>query len=166
MTLGFDTLVPEQILDAIECSGLQCTGELLALNSYENRVYRAALEDGQRVVAKFYRPGRWSDNAILEEHDYALRLRERELDVVAPMTFDEDTLLHIDGFRLAIYPCVGGRWPALEDEALLKQIGRLVRACISPQSDSVSTTVRLLMWCGSGGRLATPFWKAISCRPS
>ncbi len=126
MALGFDTLVPEQILDAIECTGLQCTGELLALNSYENRVYRAALEDGRRVVAKFYRPGRWSDNAILEEHDYALRMRESELDVVAPIVFDEDTLLHVDDFRLAIYPCVGGRWPALEDEALLKQIGRLV----------------------------------------
>ncbi|MEL7310958.1 MAG: serine/threonine protein kinase [Pseudomonadota bacterium] len=126
MALGFDTLLPEQILSAIEQAGFRCTGELLALNSYENRVYRAALDSGERVVAKFYRPGRWSNAAIEEEHDYATRLRAADLDIVAPLVFDGASLLHIDGFRLAIYPCVGGRWPALEDEELLRQVGRLV----------------------------------------
>ena len=126
MPLGFDTLMPEQILSAIEYSGLRCTGELLALNSYENRVYRAALETGERVVAKFYRPGRWSDQAIEEEHDYALQLANSELGVVAPEVFDGESLLHVDGFRLAIYPCVGGRWPAVDNDDLLRQIGRLV----------------------------------------
>lgn len=126
MALGFDTLLPEQILDAIESAGLRCSGELLALNSYENRVYRFGLEDGGRMVAKFYRPGRWSDAAIEEEHDYTLLLHEAEIEVVAPLEFDAQTLLHVDGYRLAIYPCVGGRWPTLETDDTLRQVGRLV----------------------------------------
>ena len=122
----FDTLLPEQILAAVESSGMHCSGELLPLNSYENRVYRLGLDDGSRVVAKFYRPGRWSDAAIEEEHAYVRELAMAELPVVAPLAFADRTLLHAEGFRLAIYPCVGGRWPTLESEDLLRRVGRLV----------------------------------------
>ena len=71
---AFEKLAPELILDAIESAGYRCDGRLLALNSYENRVYQVWLDDGSALVAKFYRPGRWSTAAILEEHAYALEL--------------------------------------------------------------------------------------------
>ena len=73
------------MLNASEAAGLRCDGRLLDLNSYENRVYQASLEDGTSVVAKFYRPRRWSDAQIAEEHRFALELAEREIPVVAPL---------------------------------------------------------------------------------
>src|SRR5688572_19960575 len=84
-THPYDRLTPEIILDAAETFGLHCTGALLALNSYENRVYRIDVEDHDPVVAKFYRPGRWSDTAILEEHVFTRMLAEHEIPVVAPL---------------------------------------------------------------------------------
>jgi len=119
-------LTPEIILQALEQAGLQPNGSLLALNSYENRVYQAGLEDGAFVVVKFYRPGRWSDAAILEEHGFAMELAAQEIPVVTPMLFDGQTLLEYETFRYAVYPRRGGRWPELENKENLKLLGRLL----------------------------------------
>ena len=124
-TPGFQTLLPEQILRCIESTGLRCNGDLLALNSYENRVYRVGLENDQRVVTKFYRPARWSDEAILEEHAFAAELDALEVPVVPPIASDGQTLHRIDEFRFSIYPFMPGRWPALDTTATLRQLGRL-----------------------------------------
>src|SRR6188768_3361539 len=91
-TAPYSTLTPECLLDAIETTGLRCDGRLTALNSYENRVYQVWLESGESVVAKFYRPQRWSRASILEEHAFALELAAGELPVVAPMILRESTL--------------------------------------------------------------------------
>jgi Ser/Thr protein kinase RdoA (MazF antagonist) len=123
---AFADLQPEQMIDAIEALGYRCDGRFLALNSYENRVYRIGVEDTQPVVAKFYRPNRWSDEAILEEHGFAGELAEAELPVVPPLEVRGRTLHHHGHFRFALYPCEGGRAPDLDDYALLHQIGRLV----------------------------------------
>ena len=124
---AFQGLTPEQMLDAVEQTGVQSDGRFLALNSYENRVYRVGVEDQPPIVAKFYRPNRWSDAAILEEHQFTLALAEEEVPVIAPVVADDDsTLHHCDGFRLALYPCHGGRAPELDNPDHLEVIGRLV----------------------------------------
>jgi Ser/Thr protein kinase RdoA (MazF antagonist) len=122
----YDDLTPDRLLDAIETTGLRPDGRLLALNSYENRVYQVWLEDGPVVVAKFYRPGRWRDEQILEEHAFAEELLGHELPVVAPLRLAGATLAHHHGFRLAVYPRRGGRAPELDDPAVLRWIGRLL----------------------------------------
>jgi len=125
-TLAFRELGPDGILDALDALGFVTNGRLLALNSYENRVYRVGIEDGPPVVAKFYRPARWSDAAILEEHDFAAELAAAEVPVVAPLEIDGRTLHHRGPFRISVSPCHGGRPPELDDERLLGQIGRFV----------------------------------------
>jgi len=124
--LAYLQLRPEDILEALESLGLHCDGRLLALNSYENRVYQIGLEDGTNVVAKFYRPNRWSDDAIQEEHDFCLELAEEEIPVVPPLEFGDETLMYHDDFRFAVFECRGGRPPELDDKSLLSQVGRLV----------------------------------------
>jgi Ser/Thr protein kinase RdoA (MazF antagonist) len=119
-------LTPDLVLDAVGACGLWPDGRLQALNSYENRVWQVGVEDGAPVVAKFYRPGRWSDAAILEEHAFARELAEAELPVVAPLAFGGRTLLHHDGFRYALAPRHGGRAPALESAEQLEWLGRLI----------------------------------------
>ena len=84
MKQDYTDLTPETILDAVEFLGYETSGRLLALNSYENRVYRCDLETGGAVIAKFYRPGRWSDQAIAEEHQFALELLEKKHLLIAP----------------------------------------------------------------------------------
>ncbi|HEY3519467.1 MAG TPA: serine/threonine protein kinase [Rhodanobacteraceae bacterium] len=122
----YATLSPDCVLDAIAAVRLRPDGRLLALNSYENRVYQVGLEDGAFVVAKFYRPARWSDAAIAEEHAFARELAVAELPVVAPLAFDGITLLEHRGFRHAIYPRRGGRAPELESREQLEWVGRLI----------------------------------------
>jgi Ser/Thr protein kinase RdoA (MazF antagonist) len=118
-------LNPDVVLDAVEACGLQLDGSLLVLNSYENRVYRITDLDGVRWVVKFYRPNRWSDEQILEEHQFAQQLAELEIPVVAPVALkDNQTLVHQQGFRLALFPCKGGREPDLEHSEHLVQLGR------------------------------------------
>lgn len=120
-------LTPELILQALESVGHACDGRLLALNSYENRVYQIGVEDGPTVVAKFYRPERWSDAAILEEHDFARALAARQIPVVPPLADEADTTLHrYHGFRFAVYPRSGGRWPELDAPGVRAQIGRML----------------------------------------
>ena len=119
-------LTPDCLLDAIDSTGLRCDGRLLALNSFENRVYQAWLEDGGTVIAKFYRPARWSDAQILEEHRFTQALAEREIPVVAPLAPGGSTLHQHSGYRFALYPRHGGRAPELEDPQVLSWLGRFV----------------------------------------
>src|SRR5690606_19017886 len=121
-------LTPDRMLDALESVGLRGDGRFIALNSYENRVYQVSLEDGRTLVAKFYRPQRWSDAQIREEHEFVADLAEREIPVVAPMALDEAgaTLASFDGYRFAVYPRRGGRAPELDDPDTLERIGRFI----------------------------------------
>lgn len=123
---AYAQLSPDEVLNSIEVFGYQCDGRLLALNSYENRVYRVGLDDGSSLVAKFYRPARWSDDAILEEHILTQDLAELEIPVVAPIEIDGKTLLHTDHFRIALFENRGGRAPDLEDFDQLEQMGRFM----------------------------------------
>jgi len=122
----YDALSPDLVLDAVEVAGFATDGRLLALASYENRVYQVGIEDGSPLVAKFYRPARWSDAAIAEEHAFALELAAAELPVVAPLVIDDETLLEHAGFRYALYPRRGGRAPELESIDNLAWMGRLL----------------------------------------
>ena len=124
-------LTPDVVLNALEAAGgLRCDGRLLALGSYENRVYQVGIEDeagdASLVVAKFYRPARWSDAQILEEHAFARELSDAEIPVVAPLEFGGRTLMQAGGFRLAIFPRRGGRAPELEDGDTLEWLGRFI----------------------------------------
>mgnify|MGYP001824122975 FL=1 len=123
---AFADLQPEHILAALDELGFRCDGRFLALNSYENRVYQVGIEDGPPIVTKFYRPNRWSDAAILEEHVFAADLAAQEIPVVPPLEHDGTTLHHAGHHRLSVYPCHGGRAPELDDLELQKQLGRLV----------------------------------------
>jgi len=122
----YSELSPEAVLDALETAGFRCDGHVLALNSYENRVYQIGLEEGDPVVAKFYRPGRWSDAAIREEHDFALELAAQEIPVVAPLTRDGNSLHVHRGFRYAVFPRRGGRWPELGTSDEREWVGRFL----------------------------------------
>ena len=119
-------LSPDVVLDAIAATGAVPDGRLLALGSYENRVYQVGIEGGSALVAKFYRPGRWSDAAIGEEHGFARELAEAELPMVAPIAFAGRTLLTHAGFRYTLYPRRGGRAPELESADHLAWMGRLL----------------------------------------
>ena len=125
-TAPYAGLTPETVLDALEGAGLRGDGRLLALNSYENRVYQVWLEDGSSVVAKFYRPGRWSDAQILEEHAFVHELAEHEIPAVAPLVLEGRTLAEHAGFRLAVFPRRGGRTPELDRRDTLQWIGRFI----------------------------------------
>ena len=125
-SLAYAELQPQDFLEALEDLGFHCNGRLLALNSYENRVYQVGIDDDDAVVAKFYRPNRWSDKAILEEHDFTAELAEQEIPVVAPLVINGTTLHKVGDFRVAVYACRGGRAPDLDDYELLEQLGRFV----------------------------------------
>jgi Ser/Thr protein kinase RdoA (MazF antagonist) len=122
----FAGLTPDAIADAVESVGVECDGRVLALNSYENRVFRIGVESGPALVAKFYRPGRWSDAAIAEEHGFAAELVEAGLSVVAPLRFSGSTLQRFDGWRFALFPLQGGHAPEPGDPDTLRQIGRTI----------------------------------------
>jgi len=118
-------LTPDTVLDAIESIGIQLDGSMLTLNSYENRVYRVIDIDGKKLVAKFYRPGRWTDIEIEEEHRFSEELAETEIPVVAPLRLvDQKTLIHWNSFRFSLFECHGGRAPELDDEQHLMWLGR------------------------------------------
>jgi Ser/Thr protein kinase RdoA (MazF antagonist) len=122
----FATLGPDCVLDALASVGLHGDGRLLALNSYENRVYQVGMEEGAPVVVKFYRPQRWSDAAILEEHAFVQELTEREVPVVAALTLGGTSLHRFAGFSFAVFPRRGGRAPELGDAATLEWMGRFI----------------------------------------
>lgn len=129
-THPYDRLTPDLVLDALDHAGLRGDGRLLQLNSYENRVFLCHLEDGGSVVAKFYRPQRWSDAQILEEHAYALALAQAEIPVVAPLALKGaaagQTLGHFEGYRFSVSPRRGGRSPELDDPLTLEWLGRFI----------------------------------------
>jgi len=123
----YDRLSPDLILDAIESVGFEVDGTLLPLNSYENRVLQIGLEEQPPIIAKFYRPERWSDAAILEDHQFSLELAEQEIPVVPPLLDDrKQSLFEYQGFRFAVYPRQGGRSPNLENPEHLEWIGRFL----------------------------------------
>jgi len=127
----YEALTPDVILDAVDSQALltggRSDGRQLALNSYENRVYQVGIEDAQPVIVKFYRPNRWTDAAIQEEHDFAESLAQSEIPAVAPLRDDTgNSLFEYAGFRFAIYPRRGGRTPDLEDLDNLVWMGRFL----------------------------------------
>ncbi len=122
----YTELTPETILDAVESLGYQTSGRQLALNSYENRVYRCELEEGGAIIAKFYRPNRWSNEAINEEHQFSFELVDQEIPVVAPLVKDGVSLFEFDGYRFSLFPLRGGRWPDLETRDDLNWMGRFI----------------------------------------
>jgi Ser/Thr protein kinase RdoA (MazF antagonist) len=141
----YERLTPQRVLDALQSVGQRGDGRILQLNSYENRVFQVMLEDGSAVVAKFYRPARWSDEQILEEHRFALQLGEAEIPVIAPLVLRADADAPIETlrcigapptlavwadedatFRLAVYPRRAGHGPELDDPSVLQWLGRFV----------------------------------------
>lgn len=124
--LPYARLTPDCVLDALAAVGLYGDGRLQALASYENRVYQVHLEDGQKVVAKFYRPGRWSPAQILEEHAFAAELVAAEVPAVAPLELDGRSLHQHDGFHFSVSPWRGGRRPELDDWEVLEWTGRFL----------------------------------------
>lgn len=122
----YDHLTPDCVLDALSGTGLWPDGRLQALGSYENRVYQACLDDGSKVVAKFYRPGRWSTAQIAEEHDFSRQLVQAEVPVVAPLELQGATLHAHAGFAFSVSPWRGGRTPELDDWDTLEWIGRFL----------------------------------------
>lgn len=120
----FDGLSPDVVLAAVATAGFEPDGRLFALNSYENRVYQVGTADHGMLVLKFYRPDRWSDPQILEEHAFALELAGHELPVAAPLASHGATLLEHGGFRFAAFPFLRGHAPELDAPGALEQLGR------------------------------------------
>ena len=134
MTHPYQALTPSVVLDALSALGLPVDGRLSALSSYENRVYQVHLDDDSTVVTKFYRPGRWSEAQIREEHAFTDELMAEDIPVVGPLTLNgmrlhEARIVHdgVDGhFWFSVSPCRGGRAPELDDPEVLMWIGRLM----------------------------------------
>lgn len=124
---SFYALTPDCVLDALDSVSINGDGRLLALNSYENRVYQVGVEGSPPVVIKFYRPDRWNDAAICEEHEFLFELADSEIPVVPPMRFSGGRSLHaFGGFRFAVFPMQGGRAPELDDRATREWMGRFI----------------------------------------
>lgn len=122
----YDELKPEVVLDAVDSLGLVTDGRLLPLNSYENRVYQVGIDEAQPIIAKFYRPERWTNAQILEEHEFALELAANEIPMVPPMERDGETLFEFNGFRFAIFERRGGHAPELDNDEHLEWLGRFL----------------------------------------
>jgi Ser/Thr protein kinase RdoA (MazF antagonist) len=144
-THPYDALTPDVALDALEHVGLAPDGRLLALNSYENRVYQVWLADDAetKIIVKFYRPERWSDAAILEEHAFAHELAALEIPVVAPLVLHGNTLHRHAQFRFAVFPRAAGRAPEFEQRETLEWMGRFlgrIHTCgaVSPFSNRIA----------------------------
>ncbi|RYF66980.1 MAG: serine/threonine protein kinase, partial [Comamonadaceae bacterium] len=123
-THPYESLTPDVVLDALATLDLHGDGRLTGLNSYENRVYQVFLEDRSAVVVKFYRPERWTDAEILEEHSFARELAAAEVPAVAPLELRGATLHHHAGFAFSVSPYRGGRAPELDDFEVLEWVGR------------------------------------------
>ncbi|MDN2482416.1 serine/threonine protein kinase [Vibrio agarivorans] len=123
-SFNFDALTPDLMWYALESVGIRAESGLLALNSYENRVYQFTDEERQRYVVKFYRPQRWSTEQIQEEHDFTLELVEAEIPVAAPLKLNGSTLHHYQGYAFAVFPSVGGRQFEVDNYDQLEGVGR------------------------------------------
>lgn len=122
----YDSLTPDVIIAAVESCGGFSDQRILALNSYENRVYQVGMEEGAPLIAKFYRPGRWSKAQILEEHEFALELAQAQLPVVPPLVRQGRSLFEYRGFHFALFERRGGRWPELDTRAERVWMGRFL----------------------------------------
>lgn len=125
-TFDFSGLTPDLILDAIESQGIRVESGLLALNSYENRVYQFIAEDKKRYVAKFYRPQRWSQAQIQEEHDFSMELASHEIPVVAPLVCNNQSLHLYNDYSFALFPSVGGRQFEVDNLNQIEWMGRFI----------------------------------------
>ncbi|RLQ22167.1 serine/threonine protein kinase [Seongchinamella sediminis] len=124
-THPYDLLTPDTVIDAVESTGRLSDARLLALNSYENRVYQVGIEDGEPLIAKFYRPQRWRPEQIAEEHSFSLELAAADISVVAPIVDADGTPLHqYQGFSFALFPRRGGYPPELDNLDNLLVLGR------------------------------------------
>ncbi|KAF1068436.1 MAG: Serine/threonine protein kinase RdoA [Pseudomonas citronellolis] len=126
MSHPFSALTPDLVLDAVESLGYLSDARVLALNSYENRVYQVGIEGEQPLIAKFYRPGRWSDAAIREEHAFSIELADCEVPLIAPLLRDGESLFEFAGFRFALFPRRGGRAPEPGNLDQLYRLGQLL----------------------------------------
>ncbi|MCW8955408.1 MAG: phosphotransferase, partial [Gammaproteobacteria bacterium] len=122
----YTALTPDTIIDATESLGLSCDARIFPLNSYENRVYQIGLEEETPVIGKFYRPHRWSDEQILEEHAFTQALADLEIPVVPPLQFNQQSLFEFNQYRFALYPRQGGRSPELDNADNLRWLGRFI----------------------------------------
>ncbi len=120
----YSRLSPDLVLDAIESIGFLSDARVLTLNSYENRVYQIGIEDAEPLIAKFYRPGRWSNDQILEEHQFAFELVEQEIPVIAPIIKEGKSLFEYENYRFALYDRRGGHAPELENLDTLYTLGQ------------------------------------------
>jgi Ser/Thr protein kinase RdoA (MazF antagonist) len=153
----FQGLTPDAILDLAVQAGLEPDGRLFPLNSYENRVYRVGCADGGARVLKIYRPGRWSDAQIAEEHEFATELADRDIPVVAPLRYAGRTLHHHRGFRCAAFPLQPGGAPDLDAAGARGLLGRtLGRLHAVGALRSFAVRPRL-----AGGRLGTDARRAV-----
>ncbi len=175
----FVNLTPDAVMDAIESVGPRCDGRLMALNSFENRVYQLGVDgdgaDDRFLIAKFYRPGRWTDAAIQEEHDFMAELAAAEVPAVPPMALGGATLHHHAGQRFALFERRGGRAPELDDPLVLERIGRFMgrlhrvgagRAFIHRETVDISTFGEgPLVWLEQAGLVPPelkPAWEAVT----
>jgi Ser/Thr protein kinase RdoA (MazF antagonist) len=126
MSHPFAALTPDLVLDAVESLGFLSDARVLALNSYENRVYQVGIDGEQPLIAKFYRPERWTDAAIREEHAFSQELAECEVPVVAPLSLEGETLFSYADFRFALFPRRGGRAPEPGNMDQLYRLGQLL----------------------------------------
>ena len=126
----YQRLIPDTVIAAVESTGRPADARILALNSYENRVYQVGLDQGEPVIAKFYRPDRWSVDQIIEEHQFTQQLYDLEIPVVPPLVItsqaDTSTLSRFDDFYFSLYPRQGGRAPELDNLEHLHQLGRFI----------------------------------------
>lgn len=137
----YETLTPEMVIDAVESTGCLSDLRIFPLNSYENRVYQVGIEESEPIIAKFYRPHRWSDQQIQEEHDFSKALFDNEIPVVPAMEDEQgNTLLNFKGFRFSLYRRQGGRAPELDNMDSLLMLGRLVARihAVGAQQDFVT----------------------------
>jgi len=122
---AFAKLTPDYVLQAVEAQGFLTDGRMLALNSYENRVYQVGLDEAEPVIVKFYRPKRWSREQIQEEHNFTFELAEQEMPVVTPWrNADQHSLLQYEDFMLTVFPRRGGRAPELDNFDNLYTLGQ------------------------------------------
>ncbi len=123
---NYDQLTPDTVMDCVESLGYYSDARILALNSYENRVYQVGIEGKTPVIVKFYRPNRWSNEQIIEEHQFTQSLLDIEVPAVPPIAFDEQTLHEHRGYRFAVYPRHGGQAPSFDDGNQLEILGRFL----------------------------------------
>lgn len=123
-THDYAKLNPDTIIDAFESLGYFSDLRILALNSYENRVYQVGVEDADPIIMKFYRPNRWTDAQIKEEHHFSLGLHEQEIPIIPPVVINGETLFEYKGYRFSLYPRQGGHAPELEDVNCVYNLGQ------------------------------------------